>query len=146
MVRIKKIYSKVKHLKRFNESSEELPYNKDLIRDMKELSLEYLDEGSILNYYIVSLDDYKMFYGGQYSHGEDRLNKYASINKPFKYVVMISDKPYRRKVLTSTRGVAGDNEFDQFIDQADYNKELSIELVNRLKEIYPEENIVAKGD
>ena len=128
----------MKYLKRFNEGSEELTYNKDLIETLKEISLEYLDEDCILNYYIASLDGKSMFYGGQYSHYEDRFNKYISINKPVKYIVMISDKPYQKKVVgSSIRG-------DQFISQSDYNKDLSIELVNRLKEIYPEENIVAR--
>ena len=125
----------MKHLKRFNESLEKPPYNEDLINDIKELSLEYLDDNCILNYYIQSLDGKNLFYGGQYSHYEDRFNKYISVNKPVKYVVMISNKPYQKKVLgSSIRG-------DQFINQSDYNKELSIELVSILKEIYPDENI-----
>jgi hypothetical protein len=116
----------MKHLKRFNESSEEeLPYNEDLIEDLKELSLEYLDEDCILNYFIQSLDEKTIFYGGEYSHHRDRFNKYSNIDRPFRYMVMISDEHKSRQVSL-------------------FNRELSIELVDRLKEIYPGENIITR--
>lgn len=123
----------MKHLKRFNESSEDLSYNKDLIQDLKEISLEYLDEGCILNYYIMSLNGDKMFYGGQYSHEEDRFNCYSKILRPYvKYLIMINE-PYQK----TTFG-------DEVVSQSDFNKELSTELVARLREMYPKENIVTK--
>ncbi len=131
----------MKHLKRFNEGSEELSYNKDLIETLKEISLEYLDEFCILNYYIMSLNGSKMFYGGQYSHREDRLNNYSKIKSntgSLKYLIMISDKPYQKKVVGSSFRE------DQFINQADFNKEKSNELVGRLREIYPREIIGTK--
>ncbi len=131
----------MKHLKRFNEGSEELSYNKDLIETLKEISLEYLDEFCILNYYIMSLNGSKMFYGGQYSHYEDRFNCYNKIKSntgSLKYLIMINDKPYQKKVVGSSFRE------DQFINQSDFNKEKSNELVGRLREIYPREIIGTK--
>lgn len=131
----------MKHLKKFNENLDKVLYNKDLIESLKELSLEYLDEGCVLNYYIMTLNGDKIFYGGQYSHQEDRFNCYSKIRPDsgyIKYLVMINSKPYHKRIVqSSTFG-------DEFITQSDFNKELSKELVSVLREMYPKENIATK--
>ena len=129
----------MKYLKRFNESNNDT-YNKELIELTKDLSLEYLDDWCVLNYYIMSLDGRKMFYGGQFSHGEDRFRKYCRIDspQPFQYLIMVSGKPYEK-----TLGISRDDE-NISVTWNDENEELSNELVTRLKEIYPDENIVTK--
>ena len=130
----------MKYLKKYvifeGVSKDGVGYNEDLIETLKELSLEYLDDYCILNYYIMTLNGDKMFYGGQYSHGDDRFNCY-NMDTPgnlkkigpnsghLKYLIVISDNPYGVKIPP-------------------YNEEKSKELVSRLRELYPKENIATK--
>lgn len=102
--------------------------NWDLIQDAKDIALEYLDEYYVFNYYIMSEDDSKMFYGGVLSHDKKKDVTF------FKY----NGESVKYKILMTNGGKPFDKNLKNLKKETD-------EVINRLRSIYPNENIVGLG-
>lgn len=107
--------------------------NWDMIKDIKDMALEYLDDGYELGIHIknYTLDDvfHRMIYTIEYSH--DRYDEdwvdlhglfYIGDNIEYRIFLMI-DKGWPSKIK--------------------YDKDMSLELISRIKEAYPNEIILA---
>jgi hypothetical protein len=149
----------VKHIKQFyrfiKESYGENPsINWELINTARDLSLEYLDEGFILHYYIdiislkhkkvlrpdgyviedgILIDPWDVLLEGIFSHDGDQLSYDTDVMKEFK-----SFNHNLRYFFILNRQLSGGHANNSmFLDCVDKNTI----LISKLREIYPNEEI-----
>ena len=125
----------MKYLKTYKIFESVNTINWDLIDDAKDIALEYVDEYMILNYFICSSDGKRVFYGGDLRNDGSKKAEYVKYNgEPVAYKILICSKPYDKNL-----GTTNHPNIVQFNDSLE--KETK-EVVDRLRSIYPDEDIV----
>jgi len=142
------IYTSMRYLKSYKifESFEESdiqdvfePYiNWELVRDVQEMALEYIDEGMILNleisygkYLSVSKPPFYIYHMTYNHDGVKRTWKPESFNN-------LTEGPYELDPIDKSEMVY---QFYLVDELGLYSKEEDKELESRIKEAYPNENI-----
>lgn len=123
--------------------------NNQLIQDIKDMSLEYIDEGYILSYSVFVYDrqsnGYLKILSGEFSHSDDdnyedyNVVDYSDHNKMYH----IKTTNFLKNLKTSFRYDIGINNFYKFNDHESLKVigEYVKTIINRITEMYPDENI-----
>lgn len=108
--------------------------NWHIIQDIKDMSLEYIDDGYVLRIVVImqspigSVEYAYPVYCLFYDHGSAD-EEYDYVEKFNKVNINISKIRYRVNIFPRSEGF-------------DYDRELSVELASRVMEAYPEINVI----
>lgn len=109
--------------------------NWHIIQDIKDMSLEYIDDGYVLRIIVLMQSPPKSYveyaypvYCLFYDHGSVD-EKYDYVERFDKGNINISKIRYRVNIFPRNKGI-------------DYDVELSVELASRVMEAYPEINVI----